>query len=73
MTAAIAGLKTRLPNSFFLFGTSSKDKCSMYGKGHRMDICVGNLPTDVTGSDLREVFELFGRVETADVMRAPSR
>ena len=34
-----------------------------------MDICVGNLPTDVTGSDLREVFESFGRVETADVMK----
>jgi RNA recognition motif-containing protein len=34
-----------------------------------MDICVGNLPTDVTGSDLREVFEAFGRVETADVMK----
>jgi len=32
-----------------------------------MDICVGNLPRDVTGSDLREVFESFGRVETADV------
>ena len=34
-----------------------------------MDICVGNLPNDVTGSDLREVFEPFGRVETADVAR----
>jgi RNA recognition motif-containing protein len=32
-----------------------------------MDIYVGNLPRDVTESDLREVFELFGRVETADV------
>ncbi len=34
-----------------------------------MDIYVGNLSNDVTGSDLREVFELFGRVETADVVR----
>ena len=34
-----------------------------------MDICIGNLPSDVTGSDLREVFESFGRVETAHVMK----
>ena len=34
-----------------------------------MDICVGNLPRAVTGNDLREVFESFGRVETADVVR----
>jgi len=34
-----------------------------------MDICVGNLPSDTTGKDLREVFESFGRVETADVVR----
>jgi RNA recognition motif-containing protein len=34
-----------------------------------MDICVGNLPSDMTGNDLREVFESFGRVETADVMK----
>jgi RNA recognition motif-containing protein len=34
-----------------------------------MDICVGNLPGDVTGRDLREVFESFGRVQTADVMK----
>jgi RNA recognition motif-containing protein len=34
-----------------------------------MNICVGNLPSDITGNDLREVFELFGRVETADVAR----
>jgi RNA recognition motif-containing protein len=33
-----------------------------------MDICVGNLPMGVTEGDLREVFELFGRVETADVV-----
>ena len=32
-----------------------------------MNICVGNLSSDVTASDLREVFELFGRVERADV------
>ena len=34
-----------------------------------MDICVGNLPSDVTGNDLREVFESFGRVETVGVVR----
>jgi RNA recognition motif-containing protein len=34
-----------------------------------MDICVGNLPRDMTRSDLREVFELFGRVETADMVK----
>jgi len=34
-----------------------------------MDICVGNLPRDTTGSDLREVFESFGRVETANVVK----
>jgi RNA recognition motif-containing protein len=34
-----------------------------------MDICLGNLPSDVTGNDLREVFESFGRVDTADVVR----
>jgi RNA recognition motif-containing protein len=34
-----------------------------------MNICVGNLSRDVTGSDLREVFESFGRVETADVAK----
>lgn len=34
-----------------------------------MDIYVGNLPSDVTGSDLRDMFESFGRVETADVMK----
>jgi RNA recognition motif-containing protein len=34
-----------------------------------MNICVGNLPSDVTANDLREVFESFGRVETADVVK----
>ncbi len=34
-----------------------------------MDICVGNLPRDTTGNDLREIFEFFGRVETAAVVR----
>jgi RNA recognition motif-containing protein len=34
-----------------------------------MDIYVGNLAGDVTESDLREAFEPFGRVETADVVR----
>jgi RNA recognition motif-containing protein len=35
-----------------------------------MDIYVGNLPRGVTGNDLREVFESFGRVETAAVVRS---
>jgi RNA recognition motif-containing protein len=34
-----------------------------------MDIYVGNLPPDITGNDLRVVFESFGRVETVDVVR----
>jgi len=34
-----------------------------------MDIWVGNLPRDVTGSDLREVFESFGRVQTVYVVQ----
>jgi RNA recognition motif-containing protein len=34
-----------------------------------MNICIGNLPCDVTGSDLREVFASFGRVETAEVVK----
>jgi len=34
-----------------------------------MDICVGNLPSNMTGNDLCEVFESFGQVETADVVR----
>ena len=34
-----------------------------------MNIHVGNLPSDVTGSDLREAFESFGQVETARVVR----
>ena len=34
-----------------------------------MRIGVGNLPRDVTGNDLREVFEPFGRVESANVVQ----
>ncbi len=34
-----------------------------------MDICVGNLPRDVTARDLREIFEFFGRVVTAHLVR----
>jgi RNA recognition motif-containing protein len=34
-----------------------------------MDICVGNLPSDLTAWDLRGIFEFFGRVATADVVR----
>ena len=34
-----------------------------------MDICVGNVPKDVTAGDLREIFELFGRVATAHLVR----
>jgi RNA recognition motif-containing protein len=34
-----------------------------------MNIYVGNLASDITGSDLREAFESFGEVETAEVVR----
>jgi cold-inducible RNA-binding protein len=34
-----------------------------------MEICVGNLPGDVTGNDLRVVFESFGRVERVEVVK----
>ncbi len=34
-----------------------------------MNIYVGNLPSDVTGSDLREAFESFGQVETVRVVK----
>lgn len=34
-----------------------------------MNIYVSNLSSNVTGSDLREVFESFGRVETVDVVK----
>jgi hypothetical protein len=34
-----------------------------------MNIYIGNLPGEITSNDLREVFELFGHVETADVVR----
>ena len=34
-----------------------------------MDIYVSNLAMDVTASDLREMFELFGQVEKADLGR----
>ena len=34
-----------------------------------MRIGVGNLPRDVTGNDLREVFAPFGRVESAHVVQ----
>jgi peptidylprolyl isomerase len=34
-----------------------------------MNVHVGNLPSAVTGSDLREAFEPFGRVETARVVQ----
>jgi RNA recognition motif-containing protein len=36
-----------------------------------MHIFVGNLAMDVTGNHLREVFEFYGRVETADVLKHP--
>jgi hypothetical protein len=38
-------------------------------KGHEMNICVGNLPGDITAGDLREMFGWFGCVENAHVMR----
>jgi RNA recognition motif-containing protein len=34
-----------------------------------MNVYVGNLPSNVTGNDLRAVFEPFGRVETAHVVK----
>ncbi len=34
-----------------------------------MNVYVGNLPSDVTGDDLREVFQSFGRVETTHVVK----
>jgi RNA recognition motif-containing protein len=34
-----------------------------------MDICVANLPSGIAESDLREVFESFGLVETVDVVK----
>jgi peptidylprolyl isomerase len=34
-----------------------------------MNVYVGNLPSDVTGNDLREAFEPFGQVETARVVK----
>jgi uncharacterized protein YjbJ (UPF0337 family) len=34
-----------------------------------MSVYVGNLASDVTGNGLREVFEPFGRVETANVVK----
>jgi RNA recognition motif-containing protein len=33
-----------------------------------MDIYVGNLASDMTGRDLRDAFEAFGKVASADVM-----
>jgi RNA recognition motif-containing protein len=33
-----------------------------------MNICIGNLSKDITARNLREVFEFFGQVETADVV-----
>lgn len=37
-------------------------------EGDPMDICVGNLPRDVTGDGLRELFGPFGRVDAANVV-----
>jgi RNA recognition motif-containing protein len=34
-----------------------------------MNVYVGNLPSDVTGNDLREVFEPFGQVAAAHVVK----
>jgi RNA recognition motif-containing protein len=34
-----------------------------------MDIYIENLPSSVTADDLREAFEPFGAVETADLLR----
>jgi RNA recognition motif-containing protein len=35
-----------------------------------MDIYIENLPSNVTADDLREVFELYGVVDTADLVRS---
>ena len=35
-----------------------------------MEICVGNLPGNMTGNDLREIFESFGRVEAVNMTRS---
>jgi RNA recognition motif-containing protein len=35
-----------------------------------MEICVGNLPRNTTGNDLREIFESFGRVVTVNMTRS---
>jgi RNA recognition motif-containing protein len=34
-----------------------------------MNIYVGNLSSDVTGDDLRQAFEAFGQVESANVIK----
>jgi len=34
-----------------------------------MNVYVGNLPSEVTGNDPREVFEPFGQVDTAHVVK----
>ena len=34
-----------------------------------MNIHIGNLPSNVTGDDLREMFEWFGRVDAAAVVK----
>ena len=72
MADRLASLKTRLAHPFSLFGAPSKDKDRHPGKGHGMDICVGNLPSDLTARDLREIFEFFGCVETAQVVKPRS-
>gem|GEM_PF-1865129 len=35
-----------------------------------MDICIENLSGSVTADDLREIFEPYGVVETADLVRS---
>jgi cold-inducible RNA-binding protein len=63
-------LKTPSPESaFFVRHTGETQGCDARNKEHRMDIYVGNLASDITGSDLRDAFESFGKVATADVVK----
>ena len=38
-------------------------------KENRMNIYVGNLADDVNEDDLREVFEVFGQVESVNILK----
>jgi RNA recognition motif-containing protein len=38
-------------------------------KGVSMNIYIGNLPSDATESDLRKLFESFGQIESATLVK----